>query len=280
MNRLDLIDLPGGWFNMGADDGPHKEDGEGPVRAIFVDRFKISTTAISNSNFREFIKATNYRTLAEEIGSSFVFFGFLDTPNDYDSSSLSPIWRSVRGACWHAPEGPDSNVFERANHPVVHISLRDALAFCDWNNIRLLSEAEWEYSARGGLDGMRFPWGNNLRCNGHKMANIWEGSFPGFDKNNSKKFGTVKVNSFDPNNFGLYNMIGNTWELVSDRFTNLHSPRNQKNPHGPLNGDSFVGKGGSYLCHHSYCARYRVSSRQAIKFDTTTGNIGFRVASD
>ena len=278
MINIDCIDLPGGWFFMGASDGPHREDGEGPIRRVWVDKFKISKTAISNSDFRDFVQATNYKTLAEEIGCSFVFFQFLDFPDDYEMSFQTPIWRSVPGACWSAPEGPGSNVSERLNHPVVHISLRDALAFSDWCNVRLLSEAEWEYAARGGLEGKEFPWGDDLRLDGNKMANVWEGSFPLLERKQSKKFGTVKIDAFESNNFGLYNMIGNTWELVGDRFTNLHSPRAQKNPRGPLNGKKVVTKGGSYLCHKSYCARYRVSSRQAVKLDSTTGHIGFRVA--
>ena len=278
MVNIDFIELPGGWFNMGAADAPHREDGEGPIRRVWVDKFKVSKTAISNRDFRDFVEVTKYKTLAEEIGSSFVFFQFLNSPDDYDTPFQMPIWRSVPGAYWSAPEGPGSNVSKRLNHPVVHISLRDVLAFCGWCNVRLLSEAEWEYAARGDLEGQKFPWGDDLQLNGNKMANVWEGSSPLSKSKLLKKFGTVKIDAFEPNNFGLYNMVGNTWELVGDRFTNLHSPRMQKNPKGPLNGENVVIKGGSYLCHESYCTRYRVPSRQAVKLDSTTGHIGFRVA--
>ena len=280
MQITEYVNLPGGWFHMGANDGPHLEDGEGPVRRVWVDEFKVSSLAISNKKFQEFVIETKYKTLAEELGSSFVFFKFLENHDRYPISSLSPIWRSVPGANWAAPEGFETTLINRWNHPVVHISLRDALAFCQWNGSRLLSEAEWEYTARGKMNCKNFPWGNDLAPNDELRANIWKGEFPNKKHKPEKKFGTVAIDSFDPNGFGIFNMIGNVWELVNDRFTNLHSPRDQRNPQGPLNGDRIVAKGGSYLCHNSYCSRYRNSSRQSVAIDTTSGNIGFRVAFD
>ena len=178
MIEMGNVTLSGGWFKMGADDGPHLEDGEGPVRNIWLNPFKISKTAVSNKEFKEFIDATGYKTVAEEIGTSFVFFKFLKDPDQYESSNLSPIWRSVPNASWSSPEGPKSNFLTRLDHPVVHISIRDALAFCEWKNCRLLTEAEWEYSARGGTVSEKFPWGNSLKLNNQKMANTWDGDFP------------------------------------------------------------------------------------------------------
>ncbi len=280
MIEMGNVTLSGGWFKMGADDGPHLEDGEGPVRNIWLNPFKISKTAVSNKEFKEFIDATGYKTVAEEIGTSFVFFKFLKDPDQYESSNLSPIWRSVPNASWSSPEGANSNFLKRLDHPVVHISIRDALAFCEWKNCRLLTEAEWEYSARGGKVGKKYPWGSSLKLNDQKMANTWEGDFPNGKYDGFKDWGTVDIFSYQPNKFGLYNMIGNVWELVADRFEKTHSPRDQRNPKGPLNGEFIVARGGSYLCHDSYCARYRNSSRQAVKFNTTTGNIGFRIAFD
>ena len=143
MIEMGNVTLSGGWFKMGADDGPHREDGEGPIRNIWLNPFKISKTAVSNKEFKEFIDATGYKTVAEEIGTSFVFFKFLKNPDQYDSSNLSPIWRSVPNASLSSPEGGNSNFLKRFDHPVVHISIRDALAVCEWRNCRFLTEAAW-----------------------------------------------------------------------------------------------------------------------------------------
>jgi formylglycine-generating enzyme required for sulfatase activity len=276
---LQLVDLTGGWFVMGAADGPHPEDGEGPPRSVFVDPFSISTTTVTNKSFAAFADATGYRTVAEELGHSFVF-QHLVPPHlpEPPSAAHAPWWRLVNGACWHAPEGEGSAIGDRPGHPAVHIALRDAIAYCRWSGSRLPTEAEWEFAARGGLEGKPFPWGDEQDPGGRVMSNTWQGPFPGDRSGGDGCTGTVPARSFSANGVGLYNMTGNAWEWTGDRFSRLHSPRPVKNPTGPLNGNSFVAKGGSYLCHRSYCARYRTSSRQALAPDTTAGNVGFRIA--
>ncbi|MEP4294140.1 MAG: formylglycine-generating enzyme family protein [Rhizobiaceae bacterium] len=275
----DLVALPGSEFLMGAIDGPHPEDGEGPIRATFVDTFCISKYAVTNQQYDQFVAATGYRSLAEQMEASFVF-----APRDEFSSSArrpthAPWWKLTDRAYWRCPKGKGSTIDDIANHPVVHIAQQDALAYCQWAGMRLPSEAEWEIAARGGLSQMPFPWGSELLLNGQSNCHIWSGEFPISHEYMSQP-GPVAVNAYQPNGFGLYNMTGNVWERVADRFTNLHSPRPARNPRGPLNGRHYVARGGSYLCHHSYCCRYRTSSRQSLDGQATADNIGFRVAAD
>lgn len=272
-----LLALPGGWFQMGADDGPHLEDGEGPQRDVFVDPFSIAATAISIADYSKFVAATGYRTLAERVGNSFVFHAFCDADTSYHAPAQAPWWRQVPGACWNAPEGSGSSIEGREDHPVTHIGLEDAVAYCNWSKTRLPTEAEWEYAARGNLVGQPFPWGGLLEQDDRHHSNVWQGEFPHHNSAEDGYAGTAPVTAFEPNGLGLFNMTGNSWEWVSDRFTTLHSARPIRNPKGPLNGSRFVAKGGSYLCHASYCARYRTSSRQSLAPDTSTGNLGFRV---
>jgi len=273
-----MIDLAGGWFRMGADDGPHPEDGEGPARDVFVDRFALAATTVTVAEFAAFIADTGYRTLAERAGTSFVFQSFCDPDTAGPGAVQAPWWRQVAGACWHTPDGPESHMAGGSDHPVTHIAREDALAYCRWSGTRLPSEAEWEFAARGTLDGQPFPWGAVLEEGGEHRSNVWQGAFPARNTADDGYAGTAPVTAYRPNGLGFFNMTGNVWEWVSDRFTTLHSARAVKNPAGPLNGTRFVAKGGSYLCHASYCARYRTSSRQALEPDTTTGNLGFRVA--
>lgn len=273
-----MIDLPGGWFRMGADDGPHPEDGEEPVREVFVDPFSLAETAVTVAQYRRFVQETGYKTLAEVVGSAFVFHLFADPDTDYPAPVQAPWWRLVSGACWHAPNGPECGDQPAEDHPVTHIALADAMAYCRWSGTRLPSEAEWEFAARGGLDGQPYPWGSDLELDGVHHCNVWQGNFPAENSGADGFVGTAPASSYAPNGYGFYNMTGNVWEWTSDRFTNLHSPRPARNPKGPMNGGQFVAKGGSYLCHVSYCARYRTSSRQGLPPDTTTGNLGFRVA--
>lgn len=232
----EFVSLDGGWFHMGAEDSPHPRDGEGPVRHVFVSPFSISRYSVTYREFEQFIKATGYKTLAERSGFSFVFYSHLNRPDDYDAPVHAPWWRKVEGACWRDPYGPDSTCMARGNHPVVHIALADALAFCAWTGTRLLTEAEWEFAARGGLVGQPYPWGNQPDSSDAPRLNVWRGEFPKENLRRDNYDSTVPVDSFDPNAYGLYNMTGNVWELTADRFTALHSPRPQKDPRGPLNG--------------------------------------------
>ncbi len=265
---------------MGSADAPHPEDGESPVRSVWVDPFRLATTAVSNREFRYFVDATNYRTEAERAGSSFVFHLFLDNADTASASGVAPWWRDITGACWQSPEGPGSTIEDRWEHPVVHITRDDALQYCRWAGARLPTEAEWEYAARGGLASQPYPWGSALLPDGKHQSNIWQGDFPNTNTGDDGFQGTAPVREYTANAYGLFNMTGNVWEWVADRFTHMHSPRALKNPKGPLNGDRFVAKGGSYLCHESYCLRYRTSSRQALLAGVSAGNLGFRIAVD
>ncbi len=273
----DFQPITGGWFSMGADDGPYPQDGEGPIREVFVDPFSISNTSVTNRQFARFVGETKYKTVAEDLGWSFVFHMNAPTGNALQRVQHTPWWCRVDGARWSSPHGPDSTHEERDDHPVVHITLQDALAYCAWAHCRLPTEAEWEYAARGGLDGQPYPWGSELKPNDIEMSNTWNGIFPNQNDNADGLIGTRPVTHYTPNSFGLFNMNGNVWEWTNDRFTHLHSPRPTKNPTGPLNGAQYVAKGGSYLCHESYCVRYRTSSRQALEPLTVADNIGFRV---
>ncbi len=272
-----LIELQGGVFLMGSDNAPHPLDGEGPRRQVTVSPFYISATAVSYAEFAQFVQATHYLTWAERRGSSFVFKPLEHGVAVEVADANAPWWQEVAGASWRNPTGATGVCEVRPDSPVVHLALGDALAYCRWSGTRLPSEAEWEYAALGGVS-TAFPWGEELEQDGLHHCNVWQGDFP---RNNTAQdgfTGTAPVRAFSANAFGLFNMNGNVWEWVADRFTALHSPRPTVDPRGPLNGESYVAKGGSYLCHPSYCSRYRCSSRQALDPEITTDHIGFRVA--
>lgn len=275
-NRHDWRDLAGGWYQMGTDNPLYPQDGEAPARRVMVDAFSISATAVTCAQFRRFIDATGYQTESEQTGWSFVFQALLARPSAYRAAQNTPWWLAVPGACWHHPAGADGAA-AIDDHPVVHISQRDARYYCEWSATRLASEAEWEYAARGGLEDQPFPWGAQFEPDGERRCNVWRGDFPNGGAQYPHYAGTVAAAAYPANGYGLYNMTGNVWEWVADRFTTLHSPRPVKNPRGPLNPSQYVSRGGSYLCHSSYCSRYHVFSRQALAVDTTAGNLGFRV---
>ena len=272
--------LNAGTFTMGADDGPLPGDGEGPARKITLDAFAIAPLTVTNGQFQAFIQETRYKTVAEQTGTSFVFDMLLPAcVTDKSPALQAPWWCEISGACWHQPEGPEgAGIDQRLDHPVVHIALLDALAYCGWAHVCLPTEAQWEFAARGGRDAQPFPWGDTLEPNGTPRSNVWQGTFPHSNTARDGFVGTAPARSYAPNAYGLFAVTGNVWEWTMDRFTALHSPRPQTNPRGPLNGEHAVAKGGSYLCHASYCQRYRTSSRQALAPFTTAGNLGFRVA--
>ncbi|MFC6063891.1 formylglycine-generating enzyme family protein [Streptomyces ochraceiscleroticus] len=263
-----MADLPGGTFRMGDAFGEgYWADREGPVREVAVAPFAIDTTAVTNAQYAAFTAATGYTTDAERLGSSFVFHQLLaPTARKHVLGRVAgaPWWLGVEGAVWHAPEGPGSHVDDRHDHPVVHISHADALAYCDWAGLRLPTEAEWEYAARGGLDGARFPWGDDFTPGGREMCNTWLGYFPRRSDRPGGRTGTVPVTAYEPNGYGLYNTSGNVWEWCADAF----AP-----------GERVI-RGGSYLCHASYCHRYRVAARSHNTPDSSTGHGGFRCARD
>lgn len=278
-----MLRLDGGRFLMGTDaaDG-YPADGEGPVHPVTLRPFWIDPVAVTNARFRTFIDETGYETAAQSFGWSFVFGGLL--PDDFPDTAgvaAAPWWRQVFGADWSHPEGPHSGVDGREEHPVVHVSWDDAKAFCAWAGLRLPTEAEWEYAARGGLEQQHFPWGSDLEPEGVHRMNVWQGRFPAENSVADGWYGTAPVDVYPPNGFGLHNTTGNVWEWCSDWFAPEYyasSPSND--PAGPEVGTHRAMRGGSYLCHDSYCNRYRVDARSGNTPDASTGNLGFRCARD
>ncbi|UVE93798.1 formylglycine-generating enzyme family protein [Dietzia sp. B32] len=257
-------------------------DGETPVHKVRLDSFRMSSTTVTNLEFAEFVYQTGYQTTAERLGVSAVFYAaFQGQPSDILGRIPGiPWWLSVRGATWRSPNGPGSNLTGKDEHPVVHVSWEDANAFCQWSQTRLPSEAEWEYAARGGLEGRNFVWGDNLKSDGKWNCNIWQGNFPHDNTAEDGHLTTAPVKSYRPNGYGLWQMAGNVWEWCQDWFDPSYYARSTKvNPSGPRAGNRRVIRGGSYLCHESYCNRYRVSARSSNTPDSTSGNIGFRLAS-
>ncbi|MDR7300285.1 formylglycine-generating enzyme family protein [Haloactinomyces albus] len=276
-----MVLLDGGDFLMGSEDSrAYPDDGEGPVRPVTLDPFWISATAVSNADFAAFVGSTGYRTEAERFGWSFVFGGLL--PDDFPPTqgvAAAPWWRVVEGSDWAHPEGGQSDVRTRQDHPVVHVTWADAKAYCEWAGLRLPTEAEWEYAARAGLQGCAFPWGDELEPDGRHRMNVWQGTFPQHNTRADGWYGTCPVAQFPANAYGLYNMTGNIWEWCHDWFDDtVPSRKPRTNPRGPAHGTRRIARGGSYLCHESYCRRYRVSARQGITPDTSIGNTGFRCA--
>ncbi len=279
-----MVSLEGGVFLMGAD-GPDSVpgDGEGPVREVEVAPFSIDPCAVSSRRFEAFAEATGYVTDAERYGWSFVFGGLLpDEFPDTRGAVQAPWWRQVYGAWWRQPEGPHSSLDERLDHPAVHVSWRDAQAFCRWSGTRLPTEAEWEYAARGGLSQKRFPWGEELEPGGEHRMNVWQGTFPSQNTLEDGFLGTCPVDAFAPNDYGLHNTSGNVWEWCEDLFSTgcADSAAQPATPAGPTGEEARATRGGSYLCHHSYCNRYRVAARSSNTANTSTGNTGFRCARD
>jgi sulfatase modifying factor 1 len=279
----DFVDIAGGAFIMGTnEDYRYPGDGEGPAREITLGAFRIAKHSVSNAQFAAFIDDTGYRTDTEQYEWSFVYHLFL--PDDFPDTrgvEATPWWRQVYGADWAHPAGPQSNLDGLADHPVVHVTWTDAQAYCTWAGVRLPTEAEWEMAARGGLVQQRFVWGNEFAPDGQTMCNIFEGSFPVENTAEDGYIGTSPVDAFPPNGFGLHDMAGNVWEWTNDWFnTEFHADGPRTNPQGPPSGQAKVMRGGSYMCHDSYCHRYRVSARSSNTLDSSAGNLGFRVASD
>lgn len=277
-----MIELPGGTFLMGTDYAAgFPLDGEGPVREITLDAFAIDRFPVTNDEFAEFIAATGYRTDAERFEWSFVFW--LHVPKDRfdelveDTVAAAPWWCKVPGARWNAPAGPGTTLDGCGNHPVVHVSWDDAIAYTAWAGKRLPTEAEWEYAARGGLVQKLYPWGDELVPGGEHRCNIWQGQFPSQDTAEDGFSGTCPVDAFPPNAYGLYSMTGNCWEWTADWFdATFHRTGPRTNPRGPETGVTRLMKGGSFLCHASYCNRYRVAARTSNTPDSSTSNLGFR----
>jgi formylglycine-generating enzyme required for sulfatase activity len=271
-------------FDMGCTDPRWSEpaDGEGPVHRVQLRAYEISPVAVTTERFARFVDATGHVTEAERFEWSFVFAGFL--PDDFEETravAQAPWWRQVFGASWRHPEGPQSDLDGRADHPVVHVSWNDAQAYCAWAGVRLPTEAEWEHAARGGRAGAVFPWGDDLEPGGEHRMNVFQGTFPAGNTVADGFAGTAPVDAFEPNGLGLHNTTGNVWEWCADWYDPRYYQQSPaEDPKGPMFGTHRVMRGGSYLCHESYCRRYRVAARSGNSPDSSTGNIGFRVAAD
>ena len=278
--------IPGGQFHMGNERAyGFPADGEGPEHRVTIEPFFLDECAVSNVEFNAFINATGYQTESEQLGWSFVFSGLLAARQLQRSTQLvvqgTEWWCRVDGAYWRHPEGAGSNVKDRWSHPVVHVSWNDACAYAWWARKRLPTEAEWEFAARGGRAQQRFPWGDELEPGGKHRMNVWQGVFPTHNSEADGFYGTAPVRSYRANAHGLYQMTGNVWEWCWDYFdSDYYRVSPPMDPVGPDRGERRVIRGGSYLCHASYCNRYRVDARSSNTPDSATSNIGFRCVRD
>ncbi|WP_235508918.1 formylglycine-generating enzyme family protein [Aeromicrobium sp. Root236] len=279
-HTLEQVVLSGGTYRRGDHHGDgHPLDGERPVHDVTVRPFSVDAVSVTNAQFATFVDATGYVTEAERSGFSAVFHLYVEAPDSdvLGRASGTPWWVTVRGADWCHPEGSASGIGDRDEHPVVHASWGDASAYCSWTGRRLPTEAEWEFAARGGLEGARYPWGDELLdADGRWQCNIWQGEFPHRNSADDGFHTTAPVRSYAPNGFGLWQMVGNVWEWCADRFD---AQTYSLEPSSTLGTDRVI-RGGSYLCHDSYCNRYRVAARSANTPTSTSGNLGFRTVRD
>ena len=280
--------IPTQTFLMGDAHGDGNPlDGETPVHAVTLAAFSIDATAVTNADFAKFVAATGYKTEAETYNSSSVFHLAFNPEAPGAAESIlgsyqgTPWWLAITGADWAHPCGPGTSIDGIGDHPVVHVSWNDAQAYCEWAGRALPTEAQWECAARGGLVQQRFPWGNDLGEGDWKL-NIWQGHFPTENTLDDGYLTTAPVRSFEPNSYGLWQPVGNVWEWCADWFDRHYyadCAAGVANPAGPTGGQTRVMRGGSYLCHDSYCNRYRNAARSSNTPDSSTGNIGFRTVS-
>lgn len=265
---------------VGTDSPELAADGEGPRRPVNLGGFGLEVETVTNARFAAFVAATGYVTEAERYGWSAVFRGLLSPEAEIVTAAEAlPWWVRIDGACWSAPEGPGSRIADRQDHPVVHVSWADARAFAAWVGGRLPTEAEWEHAARGGLVDPRFPWGDTEPTDTAPLCNIWQGVFPTRNDAVDGYAGTSPVRAFAPNGLGLYDMAGNVWEWSADAFRVRSVSRAAKARNVDAQRQNLkVLKGGSFLCHASYCYRYRIAARSNLPPDSGASNVGFRVA--
>jgi formylglycine-generating enzyme required for sulfatase activity len=277
--------VPGGEFAMGSEDFYPEE---APVRHVEVEGFWIDERPVTVGEFRRFVKQTGYVTVAERSLDPALFpdadpavlvpgsLVFRPARGPVDLSDFRNWWSYVPGARWNRPEGPDSDTYTRGRHPVTHVAYEDADAYARWAGKALPTEAEWEYAARGGLDGKAFAWGDELAPYGHMLANSWQGEFPWQNLMLDGFAGTSPVDAFPPNRYGLFDMTGNVWEWTQDSFTASHSEKPCCTPPADDRIARRIIKGGSHLCAPNYCLRFRPAARQGEAVDTSTSHIGFR----
>ena len=275
------VEIPGGRALVGTGRAELADDGEGPVRRVAVKPFLLGATTVTNAEFAAFVEATSHVTEAERWGWSFVFWS--DVPKSAGPTEGvvgSEWWRRVDSATWRAIHGPGSEDACRPDHPAVHMSWNDAAAYAAWVGGRLPSEAEWEHAARGGLGDVRFPWGDEEPDDsGFFPCNIWQGRFPQANSAADGHAATAPAASFAPNGYGLYNMVGNVWEWSADEFRIRSLKKRVRERLKTMRGFR-LSKGGSFLCHRSYCYRYRIAARSGISPDSSAAHQGFRVAWD
>jgi formylglycine-generating enzyme required for sulfatase activity len=298
-----MIRIPGGIFRMGSD--RHYPE-EAPVHRVTVDAFWIDRMPVTNRQFKEFVRATGRVTTAEVPPDPKDYPGalphmlyagslvFSPPSHAVDLSDWSQWWQFMKGADWRHPYGPKSNINALDNHPVLHVSFTDALAYAKWAGKDLPTEAEWEFAARGGLDAAEYAWGDEFTPSGKHRANTWQGDFPHQNLGADGFARTSPVTAFPPNGYGIYDMIGNVWEWTTDWWSARHEADTSKaccvpvNPRGGREDQSYdpcqpqikiprkVLKGGSHLCAPNYCRRYRPAARHAEPVDTSTSHVGFR----
>ena len=286
-----MIRIEAGKYSIGFE-GPEacESDGEGPVRGITLDSYCLDQTAVSNAQFAEFIEATGYVTESETFGWAHVFIGQLSNSKQRklrESKTVRGLhwWYAIEGAYWRKPEGPGSTIKKRMDHPVVSVSWNDATAYAVWAGKRLPTEAEWEVAARGTENSQNmYPWGRELEPDGKHRCNVWQGDFPNKNSAADGYQWTAPVTAYRKYDNGFYNLVGNVWEWCADSFhATWHAKESEAtrmNPKGPASGDSRVMKGGSFLCHDSYCNRYRLGARTSNTPDSAATNLGFRCARD
>ena len=280
-DHSETVEIPGGEALCGTNTPQLPIDGEGPLRKRRIKPFRIDTCAVTNARFAAFVGDTGYVTEAERIGDSFVFHAFLpeDAPPMQAVAGI-PWWRVAPGASWQNPAGPGTESLVIDDHPVVQVTWNDAMAFAKWAGGRLPTEAEWEHAARGGLGDVRFPWGDtDPNDTDHFPCNIWQGKFPDNDLARDGFAGTAPARSFAPNGYGLFNMVGNVWEYTSQPFKVRSLKKSVAAAHRGKAGFK-LGKGGSFLCHISYCYRYRIAARTGTSPDSSTSHQGFRLVYD
>jgi sulfatase modifying factor 1 len=290
-HRVEQAVVPAQTFAMGDAQGDAKwGDGETPVHPVALSAFSIDATSVTNDDFAGFVADTGYRTESELFGYSAVFhLAFEGDDTDIvGRPPHTPWWLGVTGADWRHPGGRHSSIESRGNHPVVQVSWNDARSYCEWAGRTLPTEAQWEAASRGGLASARYPWGNELGAvegaGDPWPVNIWQGDFPGTNTTEDGYLTTAPVRSFQPNGYGLWQTVGNVWEWCSDVFdVNTYARdaanRTVRDPTGPTDARADaarITRGGSFLCHDSYCNRYRNAARSSNTPDSATSNIGFR----